>query len=501
MKIPILDNFLHHRRELAEIKSSMWNQARRMLSHYDAGDQGRLQDDWSTITNTTSQNFKTEWRAIIARAIHSSDNNPHTQAIIGTLLSNVIGSGLRPMARIKDKQGNLIEGINKIFNESWKRYNDEWDSTGRNTHLELQRARFNEIIRTGSTLTNLRPSEKGSFLSITNQVVNVLRLDASKDLLSTSFGDPQVKNTLFGININDNGRAVSYNIQGIDKPVSANYMRLDFRTVLGEQYIGMPWLIAALKYLWANEKLIGDKLVASRIQAMISLFVPNSLMNKLVSGQKNADNQIKWQPGKVYYGQKGEEPTVIQADDSIKDVLEPLQRLLLHAITMTQGLSYQTVTRDLVRTNMASARINVNEDRKVYRSLQKWYSKAICQPDWNIFVRFMFLEGKIPGKSIIDYNQDRWKYNQVQWIPSGFDFIDPSKEATAAIELINNRQMTYEMWYGERGMDWKDAFEQIAEEQEMAKKLKIEPTEVQNQMRQEKAKVTSGDSNKEGEDD
>lgn len=497
-RIPILDSFLRDRRERYEIRTNAWNAARRMLGHYDAAGQGRLEDDWTTVTDTTSQNFKTSWRILIARASASRDNNPNTQAINNTLLSNVIGNGLRPMARVKDNQGKLVEGVNKILNEGWKRYNDEWDAMGRNTHLELQSTRFSEVIHTGSTITNLRPSEKGNFLSISNQVINVLRLDDSRDLLSTSLDDPRVKNTLFGININDNGKAVSFNIKGIDRPVSADVMRLDFRTILAEQYIGMPWLLAALKYLWANERLIKDKLVASRIQAMISLFVPNSLMNKLISGQKNADNQIEWQPGKLFYGEKGEAPEVIQADDSVKDVLEPLQRLLLHGISMTQGLSYQTVTRDLVRTNMASARINVNEDRKVYRKLQKWCSKSVCQPDWNVFVRYMFLEGKIPGKSIIDYNKDKWKYNQVQWIPSGFDFIDPSKEATAAIELINNNQMTYEQWYGERGMDWKDAFEQIADEKKLMKKLDIEK-EVPDSFGN-KAKVASGDSDKEEND-
>ena len=500
MKIPILDSFLRHRREVIEIKANMWNQARRMLGHYDAAGTGRLQDDWTTTTDTTSQNFKTNWKAIIARAIHSADNNPHTQAIVGTLLSNVIGNGLRPVARVKDKNGRLVEGINKELNEGWKRYNDEWDAMGKNTHLELQKTRFSEIIRTGSVLTNKRPAPSDNFLSVTNQVASVLRLDSSRDLESTSFSDPQVKNTIFGINLDENGKARSYWIQGIDKPVSADLMTLHFRTILAEQFIGIPWLVAALKYLWANENLIKDKLIASRLQAMIGLFIPDNLMNNLIKKQKNADNQIEMISGRIYHGQKGEAPEVIQADDSIKDVLEPLQRLLLHAITMTQGLSYQTVTRDLVRTNMASGRINVNEDRKVYRALQKWFSKDVCQRDWDYFVWRMFLEGKITGRSIIDYNRDPWKYNQAQWIPPGHDFIDPAKEATAAIELVNANMMTFEKWYGDLGMDWQDALKQISEEKKLVKELKIEPEIQQQQPFGNKTKVGSSDSDREEED-
>jgi len=497
MKIPILDNYLKHKRELREIELAMANEARRMFS-YDAGKKGRLQDDWSSTTKTPSQNFKKEWRTIIARSVNSFDNNPHTVALLNTLQSNVIGNGIRPVAMVKDSNGKPIEGLNKQLNEGWKRYNDQWDSRGKDTHAELQKMRFGETFRTGSTITNLRPSDKGSYLSITNQVVNVLRLDESRDWLTMSYNEPQVKSTVFGINLNENGKAVSYWIQGLENPVSADLMRVDFRTIMAEQYLGIPWLIAALKYLWANEQLISDKLISSRIQAMIGLFIPNTLMNNLIKKQKNADNQLEWMQGKVYYGQKGEEPKVIQPDDSIKDVLEPLQRLLLHAISMTLGLSYQTVTRDLVRTNMASGRINVNEDRKVYRGLQKWFAKDVLQPDWETFVRYMFLEGKIAGKSIVDYNKDRWKYNQAHWIPSGFDFIDPSKEATASIDLINNKQMTYEKWYGEQGIDYRDAFEQIAIENGLMKELKIEPIDVQNAAN--KSKVASGDSDREEDD-
>lgn len=482
MKIPILDNFLRHRREVIEIRAGMWNEARRMLS-YDVGNTGRLQDNWTTSADSPSQNFRTNWRIIIARSIDSFDNNPHSQAILNTLLSNVIGNGLRPVSMVKDGQGKPVEGINKIFNEGWKRYNDEWDSTGKNTHAELQKPRFREIVVTGSTLTNLRPSNPNSYLSISNQLASVLRLDESRDFLSETFDTPHVKNTVFGIDLDENGRPLSYHLKGIDSAISAEYLRLNYRTIMAEQYIGIPWLVAALKYLWANENLIKDKLIASRIQAMIGLFVPDSLMTRLIKQQKNSDNQIELKSGKIYYGKPGEAPEVIQADDSIKDVLEPLQRLLLHAISMTQGLSYQTVTRDLVRTNMASARINVNEDRKIYRAFQKWFAKVVLQPDWEEFVKRMFLEGKVPGKSILDYNRDRWKYNQAHWIATGFDFIDPSKEAQAAIELVNSNMMTLEQWYGERGLDWRDALTQRALEKDEEKKLKIEPVQGNNNMK------------------
>ena len=465
-------------------------------NHYDASNQGRLQDDWTTTSNTPTQNFRPYWRQIIARAIKSVDNNPHTVALLNALSTNVIGTGLRPQPRVKDNSGKLITGINKKLAEGWKRYNDQWDATGRNTHLEAQKIRFAEIFKTGSTLTNKVAAPKGSFLSNQYLVANILRLDDSRDWQATSFDDPNIKNTVFGINLNANGVPMSYWLNGFDRAISNDNIWHSYKQTQAEQYIGIPWIVVALKYLWANENLIADKLTASRIQSMIGLFVPNGIMNRLFEGNKNSDNQIEWAPGKILYGEKGDKPEVIQADDSVKEVLAPLQSLLLHAISMTLGISYQTVTRDLVKVNMASGRINTNEDRKTYHVIQKWFAKEICQKDWNQYVKLMFAEGKIEGRTIVDYLKDPWKYSQCQWQGPGFDFIDPAKEANAAIDLIASKMGTYERWYAEKhGTDWRDEFAQISEEKKLMDELDITVEDVSNSTNREPALVEEDDDN------
>jgi len=446
----------------------------RQFGHYDAANTGRLQDDWSTNYATPTSNLKGQWKNIIARAISSFDNNPHTKGILNTLASNVIGNGLRPQPRIKNKNGTPVDGINKQLAEGWKRYNDQWDSTGRCTQFESQKIRFGEIFRTGSTITNKVQAPKENYISVENQIVNVLRLDDGHDWATPDFSTPEIKQTVFGINLNAYGRPLSYWIQGVKTPISTRYMKLHFKQEMAEQYIGVSWLTPALKYLWANENLIKDKLISSRIQAMIGLFMPQSQFNAAIKAQKNSDDQIEMKAGRIYTGKVGEAPEVIQADDSIQQVLEPLQKLLLHAITMTFGISYQSVTRDLSKVNMASGRINTNEDRKTYRRMQKWFAKEVCQPDWEEFVFRMFLEGKIAGYSLADYMKDPWYYNQVQWIPPGFEYIDPSREATAAIDLNQAKMLTLEDHYGEQGWDWRDKVDQLADEQAYMKEKGIE---------------------------
>jgi len=464
-----------------------------MFGHYNSGETGRLEADWSSSYDTPTANFKSTWRIIIARAIASTDNNCHTIGLLNALTSNIIGTGLRPQPRVKFASGEMITGLNYQLSEGWKRYNDEWDATGRQTHLEAQKMRFGEMFRTGTTITNRVKSEKGNYLSVENQVLNVLRLDDSYDLLMPTYSDPNIKNTIFGINFSGKGRPISYHIQGVDTAISVDNMYHHYKQTQAEQYIGIPWIVVALKYLWANENLIKDKLIASRIQAMIGLYLPDSQYTRLARNDLDGDKNLKWIAGRVFHGRPGEKPEVVQADDSIQAVLEPIQSILLHAISMTLGISYQTTTRDLVKTNMASGRLNTNEDRKTYRHIQKWFAKEVCQRDWEEFVFRMFLEGKIPGKTVADYLSDSWRYNQCQWQGPGFDFIDPQGESMAAIELNKNNMLTLQEWYGERGQDWIDALDQKAEEQEYIKSkgLYVEPDkkEVQKQSENKREEI------------
>ncbi len=452
-----------------------------MFGHYDSGDTGRLRNDWETSFGTPYSNLYTPWKNIIARSQRLIDNNPHAAAMVNTLTSHVIGRGLRPTPRVKNKDGKPVTGVNDALEEGWQRYNDELDATGQETFLEMQNTAFAQIVADGGILSNMVAAPEGSFLSVQFQMLSVLRLDLTKDGDNPGFSDdPRVKKTAFGTNLDGNGMPVSYWIQGIDKPIPAEKMKLHFRKTKAEQFVAPPWLTPALQYLWYNSKLIEDKLIACRIQAMIGLFVPSSMFSSLLDQQSasttDTENptQIKMEPGRIYHGAKGEEPTVIQADDSIKDVLTPLQELLLRAVTMTQGVSYATVTRDLGKVNMASGRINVNDDRRAYRMLQKWFAKNYCQWYWNSFVDRMFLEGKMPADQVVAYVNNPWKYQQAQWRPEGFGLIDPSREAAAAVELHGDQMLTLDQWYSEQGRDWQEELEQLSEEQKLLKKLGLE---------------------------
>jgi capsid protein len=134
-----------------------------------------------------------------------------------------------------------------------------------------------------------------------------------------------------------------------------------------------------------------------------------------------------------------------------------------------------TTTRDVSEINMAAGKINTNQDRRAYRLIQSWFAKEVCQHEWNQFVFRMFLEGKVSGWNMGHYMADPWKYSQVQWRASGFDFIDPYREAQALTLLYDRNMTTLEEIYGERGVDWRAAIDQKAAEQQYMDEKGIKP--------------------------
>lgn len=455
--------------DVATIESFLGHIGQYFGAHYDASNTGRLNADWSTAYDTPTNNYRAARETIIARTMRMVENNPTAKAILETIVADTVGVGIKPQPRVKFKDGAMVTGLNKALADGWERYNDEYDATGQGTFYELQQTVLSETITCGGVLVNKVRSESGNHIGVASQLVPVLRMDLSHDYGTPDLGsDPNVKQTVFGINLNANGRPVSYYLQGIDAPISAEYMHQVYKRRRPEEYTGVPWFVAALKYLWANEELTKDKLIASRIQAMIGMVMPSKMWSTLAANNSNSDNQLEMKSGHIYHydaSNGNAKPEILQADDSIQNVLIPLQELLLHAISVSMGWSYQTVTRDVSKINMAAGKINTNKDRQAAALIQRWLSKGYCQREWEYFVYRMFLEGKIPGKSIVDYRENKWTYTQCQWRAPGWELIDPYRESQAIALLRDKGLMTLEEYYGDKGVDWRDAINQLADEQ------------------------------------
>jgi capsid protein len=76
-----------------------------------------------------------------------------------------------------------------------------------------------------------------------------------------------------------------------------------------------------------------------------------------------------------------------------------------------------------------------------------------------------------------DYIIDPWKWSQCFWQPPGWDWVDPTKDANASIDLYKNNMTTLKEHYGSKGKNWRAELRQIAEEKAAMKDLGLQMPE------------------------
>lgn len=442
-------------------------------SHYEGARQNRLTYDWTTINTTLASALKSNLRILIARSSNLNSNNSVSRSILKTLVNNVIGTGIEVYSAIKDANGEPWDKINNFVDDLWEEYTDNWSVEKDTNYQAYQEVIFREMFIRGTGVTKVVDSPyKTDTLPIRNQVFSSLRLDELKDDPAPTYTEfPDVSRTIFGINLNKFNAHESYWIQGNNTPFSALRMKLHYFKEEAEQTIGLPAMAPTMKYLWGIDQLLADRLVTSRILAKIALFVPDPIANRL--NDNIVDEASEWQSGSILSGDKDAKPSVIQANDDISDTIAPLIKLIEQTVGGSHGVSYQTFSRDVEKSNMASARVNTAQDRAEFRRLQERFINCVVKWHRNHFMDAVIKQGYLKkfNVSATAYALNQNNFLSAIYQPNGFDMIDPKNETSAALEAIEKRAGTKQAWFAKFGTTHKKAMIQKKREEELEKRL------------------------------
>ncbi len=146
--------------------------------------------------------------------------------------------------------------------------------------------------------------------------------------------------------------------------------------------------------------------------------------------------------------------------------------LMQRAMSMGSGLSYERVTRDYSGTNFSSNRASDLEDRKDFRWEQDWLIAHLCVPVWRRFVSAAVVAG-VPGfPSATQMVAQFDEFTAHEWQAPGWEWVDPSKEATAAHQALEDGTTTLRDELAKKGnKDWRDMMRQRAMEEAFAQEL------------------------------
>ena len=349
-------------------------------------------------------------------------NNPIAKSLVASLVTNLIGTGIKPQLKGE-------------FANEFSRWTDEADFNGRHDFYGLQQAACRALVIDGECFIVLK-------LNPEKRIPLQLQLLGS-EFLDVSHVGPR---TIEGVEYDEHGRRVAYWLFP-KSPVLATMMQPV--RVAADQVLhiflplqpgaerGVSWLAPVLLAL--NE--IRNYCESERVRmSMASLFAAaittpdplgtaTGLSEMAIRTDASLSGQLKSQvvePGSILELKIGENLEWNKPPE-VGSTFEPFIRVQLRQIAAAHGIPYELLTGDVSQVTFASGRHSLLEFRRRLESIQhSLIVFQLCRPVLAAWLRFGAAAGVLPSAPAAD----------IRWIAPLPEMLDAQSEVAAEISRI-----------------------------------------------------------------
>lgn len=449
-----------------------------------AAELGRLTSSLAGESEYINNTLRYELKRLRARSRQVAQNNPFGRRFAQMVVDNVGGPlPFRLQAKVKFASGKLDTAANSRIESAWRGWGRKGNCelTGRFSWNAVQRLLFRTMAVDGEILMRIRrgDSEYGPY-RYQVQVIDVDRLDDMKNERLANGGAIHM-----GVELDAVSRPVAYHILK-RKPsswASGGYPREHERVPadeiihlfvpeFAEQVRGVPWMYAALLNLvhigaFEEAAVIAARVGAAQMGVLQSPDGGKTLADGLAKDASGSP-QIEAEPGTFAmlppgYELQGWNPRYPDA------AIEPFLKACLRGVSVGLNVAYHNLAGDMEGVNYSSARIAELDERDHWMTLQAFLSEHLHDPlyrDW--------LKTQVASQ-VLPFEIARLeKYRDVYWQARRWAWVDPLKEANAAVVAIDAKLKSRTRVIAEGGEDIEDVFGEIAEENKLATEMKIE---------------------------
>ncbi len=448
---------------------------RQALRVYDAAGSGRRNSGWRAVNQNAEQEDNPYRDIIRARARDLEKNSDIAEGILGAFTRNVVGPrGFRLQAKVKTSSGEDDEKLNQQLEDLWL----EWqkprncDITGAQSFVEMTKMAVRRKIVDGGILF-IKAYTSGGLVPFVLQAREVDDLDTSRTFRNVETGN----RIAGGIEFDKYNRPVAYYLKQYtpDGFSTGQTERIEAKNVIflwskkrPTQVREISDLSKTLPRIRDTNEFIEAVGVKARVEACLAAFItkttPSGSLGRGISGS-TTDKDSGYggrtlTPGMIAELQPGEDIKAVVpsgSGSSAGDFVRLQQRLA----GAGQGLSYETVSRDMSQVNYSSARQGLLEDQKTYAEEQQFLIDHFLSEVYTEFVISAVLSGAV---NIPKFWSDKANCLRHTWIPSGWSWIDPLKEANANKVALETGQTTLAETCAQTGKDWREVIDQRARE-------------------------------------
>lgn len=456
---------------------------------YEGSTYGRRTAGWAPGGDSVNTSMFGAMDTLRARSRDIVRKNGWASHGVDEFVSEVIGTGISPRSQHSD------ETRKTFLQQLWLDWTDYCDYDGVQDFYGLQSLIFRSLIEGGECFVRFRTPRRSYDFTVPLQL-QVLEAEHCPTWMNQTLGNGNV--IRMGIEFDRNNQRVAYWLYPIHpgergtfgfyqdqelQPVRvpAAYVRHVFHRTRPGQVRGEPWLSRALLRLFTYDQYTDAELVRKNTAAQFAAFVVeldpvDPVLVETPQGQGPRPNPQQGislaglEPGTVQKLRPGEDIKFSNPAD-VGANFQHFNRAQLMEIAAAIGITYEKLTGDLSNVNYSSMRGSEISFRRRCTQLQHHLMVfQACRPIWMEFIESAVFAGAIPAR---DYRRKQADYLRVKWIPSGWAWVDPTKDLEAAKAAIRCGIKSQTSVVSEQGYDIEEVFEEIAQEQKLADKLGI----------------------------
>lgn len=475
-----------------------------LASTYGAADRSRLSADWKANQGSADSTLIPDLATINARARQAVRDDWAAASIRDAYRRHVVGTGISCRSAARDPEtGEPLTEFNKAADRIWQQWcRAKWcDIERRKSFCEFQGLMISELATVGSGLCLIRSDEsRRGVPGVVLQAIEPEMLDLERTL------NPQTGYEIrSGVEIDTYGAPVAYWVYATSHPYDSFPRKMTFqseripaeqvchimRQERARQTFGVTRFAPILKKLRHLGMYDEYQIVAARIQACMGMFVKTPGGGEADLGlfgtnpgsggsttDESGNKLTHMEPGMVHYGAPGEEP-IFNSPKAPGEFYDGFSRRQIHQAAAGSGLDYPTVSRDFSGNTFSGQRQGMIERDYETDPLQWMLIDQFCIPVRDQVIMAAVMQGMLEAPAGFFDTPDM--YLEAEWRPQAKPWIDPQVQATAAEVALRNRLTTHRALLNEQGEDWRETFQQLADEQAEMERLGISGAEEQQQ--------------------
>ena len=445
-----------------------------------AGAQGsRLTLDWVAPILSPDQECRGNLRLLRARGRELVRNNPIARHFLNMLGANVIGpAGIRYQALVRDSKGEIDRETNKKIEAAWREWGQRGNCTvdGKLSFRALQDLALRTEAMDGEFFTR----KVRGFSNKWGFALQTIDADQVDHLFSRPGGNRSGETEIrLGVEVDSWGRPVAYWVNPghpsdfggslLRERIASDQIVHMFDPYRVNQTRGLTWFHAVMMSLKMLNGYMEAEMVAARTGAAKMAVLECTDPSAYDQPDPDKPFRMEANPGMIEAIPPGYKLTNFTPDHP-SNAFENFVKTNLRWAASGLGASYNALANDLQGVNYSSLRSGLLIERDHWKVLQQHIAEEFMQPIFEEWLKMSLLTGALKLDS-----RDPERYTEGKWIPRGWQWVDPYKETQAAVMGIAAALQTRDQVIADRGGDYENVFEQLAEEEQSGQAVRYRP--------------------------